>query len=394
MTSATPTDPAVSHACTVGDLVDVLDAAYPPSTAQSWDAVGLVCGDRSDPVGSVLLAVDPVTTVVDEAIERGVDLLVVHHPLLLRGVHSVAADTAKGRVLHRLIRSGIALYVAHTNADAAHQGVNEALADLIGLSDTAPLEPGRGPDGLTLVCYVPADALDRVIDAAAAAGAGVIGDYRRCGWSVTGHGTFEAGLTTNPTIGAAGDRSTVPEAKVEMVLPAVKAAAVTEAVRAVHPYEEPALHLLTRHRAEADTGIGRVGDLTDAITLHDLASRLADVLPPTAHGVRVSGPPQALVGRVALCGGAGDSLFGPVRAARADVYITADLRHHPASEAREHRPDGRPYLVDLSHWASEWPWLPRCAELLGTILEPAAITVSTRCTDPWTFRLPSPGWAD
>ena len=371
-------------------MLDVLDQAYPPATAESWDAVGLVCGDREQPVRSALLAVDPVATVVDEAVERGVDLLVVHHPLLLRGVHTMSTDSAKGRVLHRLTRAGIALYVAHTNADAAHGGVNDALADVIGLQDTRPLSVGADDGMLTLVCYVPQADLDRVLDAAAAAGAGVIGDYRRCGWSTLGNGTYEAGDGTNPTIGSAGERTdATPEAKLEMVLPASAARAVTAAVRAAHPYEEPALHLLAQHSLPAGWGIGRVGTLPQAISLRDLAQRLADGLPGTAQGVRVSGPADARVSTVALCSGAGDSLFGQVRASGADVYVTADLRHHPASEAREHDVDGRPYLIDLSHWASEWPWLPRCADLLEQVLDKAAITVSTRCTDPWTFHLPS-----
>jgi dinuclear metal center YbgI/SA1388 family protein len=369
-------------------VVDVLGTAYPPGTAQSWDAVGLVCGDPDAPVRRVLLAVDPVSAVVEEAVEAGADLLVVHHPLLLRGVHSVAADTPKGRVVHRLLTSGVALHVAHTNADAAVGGVNEALADLLGLVDLRPLEPAPAVDDLLLVTYVPAAAVDRVVDAAAAAGAGRIGGYDRCAFTSGGTGTFDAGEGTAPAVGRAGRRERVEEVRVEMVVPARTADAVRARVVAAHPYEEVPVHLLPRTGAAPSTGIGRVGRLPEPLDLAAFARLVAERLPATAQGVRVSGDPGCTVETVALCGGSGDSLFGAVRASGADVYLTADLRHHPASEAREHRADGRPYLVDVAHWASEWPWLGRCADLLRARVPGVEVQVSTLATDPWTFVVP------
>lgn len=374
---------------TVRDVVSALAAAYPPHTAQSWDAVGLVCGDPQAQVKHVLLAVDPVEAVVVEAEQRGADLIVVHHPLLLRGIHTVAADTPKGRVLHRLIRSGIALYAAHTNADAAQDGVNDALADLLGLQHTRPLEPLPPVEQATLVTYVPAEHLDVVIDAASAAGAGRIGEYDRCAWQGPGTGTFVGGEAANPVIGRAGVREQVAEHKLEMVLPADRIEDVAAAVRAAHPYEEAPIQFLRRHVPPARTGIGRVGTLPRPCTLRELAETIAAVLPATAQGIRVSGDPAAEVRTVALCGGAGDSLFASVRAADADVYLTSDLRHHPASEAREHRPDGRPYLIDTAHWASEWPWLPRAAEVISASAPEIEVTVSTVCTDPWTLHIPT-----
>jgi len=248
-------------------------------------------------VRTVLLAVDPVEEVVDEAVARGADLLLVHHPLFLRPVTSVAATTPKGRVVHRLLAAGCALHVAHTNADAASPGVSDALARILDLDDLVPLEP----------------------------------------------------LAAFPD----------------------------------HP----------------ELGIGRVGDLAEPVRLGDFADRVAEVLPATEQGVRVAGDADALVRRVAVCGGSGDSLFDAVRASGADVYVTADLRHHPASEARETAAsgpgDGRPHLVDVAHWASEWPWLAGCADRLVADLAARGRTVgahvSTTRTDPWTLRVPSRG---
>src|SRR5690625_3404485 len=160
---------------TVADVVGLLETRYPPRTAETWDAVGLVAGDPAAPVRSVLLAVDPVQAVVDEAIARGVNMLITHHPLYLRGTSSVAATTPKGRIVHDLIRAGCALYTAHTNADAAAGGVAEALADLLDLQDRRPIVAHDAAALDTLTVFVPQDHTGAVLDALADAGAGAIG---------------------------------------------------------------------------------------------------------------------------------------------------------------------------------------------------------------------------
>lgn len=267
----------------LADLVRIFEDRYDPAWAEAWDAVGLVCGDPAADVGRVLFAVDPVAGVVDEALEWGAGLIVTHHPLLLRPVHGVPATTPKGRIVHRLIAGGVALFTAHTNADVADPGVSDALARAVGL--TGPLRP-----------------LSPSAD-----------DPRR--------------------------------------------------------------------------GLGRVGELTAPVTLRDFAAGAAKGLPATAGGLRVAGDPDAVVRTVAVCGGAGDSLLGAARAAGADVYVTADLRHHPASEFREAGGEGGPggtALIDAAHWATEWPWLGDAARLLGdTGVE---TRISTAVTDAWTFR--------
>ena len=275
---------------TLGMIQLAVEELWPESLAEDWDEVGLVAGHPNAEVRRVLFAVDPTTEVIEEAIEFGAELLITHHPLLLKGVTSVAANTAKGKAVHRLIESGTALLTVHTNGDSAVGGVSDVLADALGLQNVAPLTPAA--NGL-------------------------------------------------------------PE-----------------------------------------EGIGRVGDLEEMLTLGDFAARVFGILPSVAGGVRVSGDRDGLVRRVAVCGGAGDSLFGEVRASNADVYLTADLRHHPASEAREAAVNDRPYLIDVSHFASEWLWLPAAAEALGNVLadqgHDVEIRVSTTNSDPWDFIL-TPG---
>jgi dinuclear metal center YbgI/SA1388 family protein len=266
-----------SVSLTLADIVGIFEQRYDPAWAETWDAVGLVCGDPEAEIRRVLFAVDPVAEVVDEAIEWGADLIVTHHPLLLRPVHGVPATTPKGRLVHRLIRAGTALFTAHTNADVADPGVSDALARAVGLpGELRPLSPS--PE-----------------------------DPRR--------------------------------------------------------------------------GLGRVGELPEPLTLREFAAGAAAGLPATAAGLRVAGDPDAPVRTVAVCGGAGDSLLGAARAVGADVYLTADLRHHPASEFRE---AGATALVDAAHWATEWPWLRDAAGLVG---ETSVKTrISTAVTDAWTFK--------
>ncbi|WP_149202857.1 Nif3-like dinuclear metal center hexameric protein [Actinotalea subterranea] len=392
---------------TLADVVAVLDRRYPPATAESWDAVGTVCGDPDQPVRKVLLAVDPVADVVDEALAWGADLLLTHHPLLLRPVHSVAATTYKGALVQRLIRGGCALHNAHTNADAASGGVAEALARAVGLVDLRPLTPLPTPALDKHVVFVPVEAADDLVDAMSAAGAGELGAYSRCAWTTTGRGTFRPGQDANPAVGTPGVVEQVHEARVEMVAPRGLRDRVVAAMRRAHPYEEPAFDVLELATSAGSTGIGRVGALAEPTTLRTFGERVAAAVPATEQGVRLAGDLDALVRTVAVVGGSGDSLFDAVRASGADAYVTADLRHHPASELRERaafeaeragrpRGDGRPFLVDVAHSASEWLWLPQAATDLmadlaathpGTTVE---TRVSTLRTDPWTARVASP----
>ncbi|MCR6647823.1 MAG: Nif3-like dinuclear metal center hexameric protein [Cellulomonas sp.] len=382
----------------LADVVRLLEQRYPPATAEPWDAVGLVAGDPDAPVRKVLLAVDPVATVVDEALEWGADLVVTHHPLLLRGVHSVAATTFKGALLHRLVRGGCALLAAHTNADAATGGVADALADAFGLLDVVPLVADPVAPLDKHVVFVPVADAEAVVDAMSGAGAGAVGQYERCAWTTTGEGTFTPLAGASPAIGAVGERATVVEARVELVAPRARRSAVVAAMRAAHPYEEPAFDVLELASLTGPTGTGRVGRLPQPTTLRAFAQAAADATPATAQGVRFAGDPDATIERVAVVGGSGDPFFDAVRAAGADVYVTADLRHHPASEQRERAEfdaarSGRaatPYLVDLAHFASEWPWLALAARDLAADLQALGTTVETRVsvrrTDPWTGR--------
>lgn len=366
---------------TLGDVVDLIHTWYPPHTADSWDAVGLVLGDPTDPVTKVMFAVDPTEEVAREAVAWGADLLVVHHPLFLKGVNSVAATTPKGRTLQTLARGGCALLAAHTNADQAVTGVSESMALALGLRDLRPIiaAPAEPMDKLTT--YVPGSEADAVRAALAAAGAGAIGDYDCCSFSTPGEGRFRPLDGANPTIGTVGTPETVAEERIEVVLPRRRRSAVVKALLAAHPYEEPAWDVVEQADAGlAGTGTGRIGTV-DAMTLREFAGVVAAALPATATGVRLAGDPDRIVRTVALCGGAGDFLLDRLASSDVDVYVTSDLRHHTAGEFLE---KNGPALLDVAHWAAEWTWLPAVEARLTTHLGATVETrVSTLRTDPW-----------
>jgi len=375
----------------LAELTAVLDGWFDPRWAQPWDAVGLVCGDPDEPVERVLLALDAVPATVAEALSTRSQLLVTHHPLLLTPVHGVPADDPKGALAHRLIRGGIALFVAHTNADVADPGVSDALADRIGLTALRPLEALDDAAFDKLVVFVPSSDAQRLIEALSAAGAGAVGDYDRCAWSTNGVGTFRPLAGARPAIGRVGDIEQVVETRVEMVLASRCRRAVVEALRATHPYEEPAFDLLAGSPVPGGRGTGRVGELATVMPLRDFVAHVAAALPATACGVRAAGDPARLVSTVAVCGGSGGSLAEHARRAGADAFVTADLKHHQSVEAVTERGGEGMALVDAAHWATEAPWLDavaaRLRETLGTTVE---VRVSRRVTDPWTLHAPSP----
>jgi dinuclear metal center YbgI/SA1388 family protein len=375
-------------------VIGLLEGWFDPSWAEAWDAVGLVCGDPAEPVDRIALAVDAVPATVDEALAMRAQLLITHHPLLLTGVHGVPAGDPKGALVHRMIRGGLAHFVAHTNADVADPGVSDALARRLGLSALRPLEEHPQPvaDVDKLVVFVPVDDAPRLIEALAAAGAGTIGDYERCAWTAEGTGTFRPLAGARPAIGTVGQVETVRETRVEMVVPARRRVDVVAALREAHPYEEPAFDLLTRAPLPSGRGTGRIGELSEPMTLGAFTAHAAAVLPATVWGLRAAGDPHRQVRTVAVCGGSGGSLAALARRRGADVLLTADLKHHPAVEEVTERGKDGIALVDAAHWATEAPWLDEVAarlrEHLGTSVE---VQVSRQITDPWTLHTPSVG---
>lgn len=265
----------------LSQLLSRFESLWPLNGAEEWDAPGLVTGEAKQRISRVLLTVDVTSEIVEEAIDGGFDLILAHHPFMLRGITSASEDSSKGSTLAKAIRANLAIYAAHTNADIVEAGVSDVLATSLGVQNGKPLA-----------------------------------------------------ATANPMIGH-----------------------------------------------------GRVGSLAEPMQLGDFARLIAKVLPSTASGVRVAGNYEQMVSKVAVSGGAGDSFIGAAQASGADVFVTADLRHHPAQDAKEHAlvAASPMALIDVSHWASEWLWLDVAAEILAKEFSNIKFAVSQIRTDPWDF---------
>ncbi|ALC06411.1 UPF0135-like protein [Corynebacterium deserti GIMN1.010] len=370
---------------TVGDIRSILDDAYPPALAESWDKVGLICGDPQDSVSKIALALDCTQEVAERAVEMGVDMLIIHHPLLLRGVTSVAADQPKGKVIHTLIRGGVALFAAHTNADSARPGVNDRLAELVGITAGRPISPRFvGAMDKWGVHVLPKDAATlktKLFDA----GAGAIGEYRECAFEIEGTGQFRPLEGANPTEGSVDKLFKDAELRIEFVAPRNLRARLTSVLRSTHPYEEPAFDIVEMQSGESldtATGLGRVGELPEPMTLRDFVQQVANNLPATAWGVRATGDPEQKVQRVAVSSGSGDSFLNDVIKLGVDVYVTSDLRHHPVDEYLR---DGGPAVIDTAHWASEFPWTSQAGDILKARAPQVDVDVISIRTDPWTM---------
>lgn len=368
---------------TVQTVVDALEAAYPPALAESWDQVGLICGDPDAEVTKVAFALDCTQEVAERAVAAGAQLLVVHHPLLLRGVHSVAANTPKGKVIHTLLAGGCALFAAHTNADSARPGVSDKLAELVGITPGRPIKPVTLDATDRWGVHVPPAAAADLKRALFEAGAGAIGDYRECAFSLEGTGEFTPVEGANPTDGAVGAHYTADEIRIEFVARAADRRRIVEKLREVHPYEEPAfdvVQMADTSDLETATGLGRIGELEEPMTLSEFTQQVANALPETAWGVRAAGDPEQMVRRVAVSSGSGDSFLADVAKLGVDVYVTSDLRHHPVDE---HLRAGGPAVIDTAHWASEFPWTEQAESIV------APLSVDTEIlhirTDPWTI---------
>ena len=373
---------------TVADVVRALGAAAPWGQAAEWDRVGLHVGDPAAEVSGVLVALDATPGVVDEAVERGCNVLVTHHPLLFKPVGRVTADDPVGGLVLTMARAGVAHVAAHTNLDAAADGVSVALAEQLGLTDVEVLAPLA--DAMRLVTtYVPSTHADAVRDALTAAGAGRIGKYDAVSFSSEGTGRFTPGPGARPAIGAVGEAEATPEVRAEAVVPSWYLQDAITAVKEAHPYEEAVVFAAPVAGVVPREGFGAVGTLPGAETLADFLGRVARALGTPA--LRHTGDPARPVRRVAVCGGSGLSFLPDAVRAGADAFVTADVTYHRWFEALG--PDGRPRLalVDAGHYETEAVAEALLARVVGDAFPALPVHRARTRTSPVAVYVAGPG---
>ncbi len=328
-----------------GELCAYLDTVVPLSLQESYDNSGLQVGHPEKEISAALLSLDVTEEVLGEAISKDCGIIVSHHPVIFNGLKKLTWRTPAERIVARAIKNDIVIYSSHTNLDMLSKGVSGKMADRLGLSDLKVLRPMK--DRLIkLVTFVPGDHLDRVRDAVFSAGAGFIGNYDRCGFVVSGTGSFRAGEGTNPFAGEKGQMHLENESRFETVLFSHTRERVVKALLEAHPYEEVAYDLYPLENDNIDLGLGCYGYLPDALSERDFLEMVAGRL--ETGGLRYSNLSGKMIRKVAVCGGSGSSLLRDAIACRADAFVTGDIKYHTWFEA-----DNSILLADCGHFESE-----------------------------------------
>jgi len=343
----------------VSDVLDLVAPTAPPALAESWDRVGLMVGARDWPASRVLVGLELTADVLDRAAESSADVLLVHHPPLFRPLTALDPTRPPAALVLRAYEERRAIIAAHTNLDAARGGVSDALALALGLSRVRALAPAPGDGWRKLVVFVPAGYQDRLFAALVRAGAGRIGDYTGCSWRSPGEGTFRPGEGADPFAGRQAVLNRAAETRLEILVPADRLDPVVTALRAAHPYEEPAFDVYPLERTGVPEGRGRIGRLETPLEFTDFIDRVKERL--DAPAVQVANPRPGSVHRVAVCGGSGADLIGEALAAGADVFLTGEAGHHEARDL-----EGTALsLVVVGHFHSERVVVPLWAETLS-----------------------------
>ncbi len=332
----------------VKDIMGVMEEIAPQKLAENWDKPGLAIGDPEREVKKILVALDVIEPVIAEAKRIGADMIVTHHPMLLfRKIESITADHPLGRRIYALIENGIAAFSAHTNLDVAQGGTNDVLAELAGLEHIEILEETWTQPLKKIVVYVPVGFEEAVRNAMCEAGAGQIGAYSHCTFGVQGKGTFLPLEGTQPFLGESGRLEEASEIRLETIVPAERANAVVKAILAAHPYEEVAYDIYPVEQNGGREGMGRIGDLPEAVSFREFAEILREKL--HLDHIRLVGEADKRIKRVGLCTGAGAEFIALAKAKGADAFLTADIKYHEAQKAVELGIA----VADLTHYESE-----------------------------------------
>lgn len=342
----------------VSDIVEIINEIAPARFAEAWDNPGLQVGDGTSSVGRIMVALDACLESIDAAIEKRCSLLLTHHPLIFKPLKRVSRQDAAGALIYRALEGGLSIVALHTNYDVAVGGVNDLLAERLGLSETVPLQVTGSDEYVKLGIFVPTGHEDKVLEALFRF-SGAIGNYSDCSFRVTGTGTFRPLKGADPFIGKEGELESVEESRIELLIWRDELDAAISAMKKVHPYEEPAFDIYRLYNKGKLHGLGRIGFLQKEVTLQGFAEMVKDQLEATS--LRCVGEKERKVKRVALCGGSGASLLREARFKGADVLVTGDVKYHDAREAEALGIA----IVDAGHFATERLMIDGLAGALG-----------------------------
>ncbi len=329
----------------ISEVIDYLETQAPFVFQESYDNAGLITGNRDMEVSGILIALDCLEAVVDEAIANKCNLIVAHHPIIFSGLKKINGKNYIERVIIKAIKNDIAILAIHTNLDNVFAGVNHKIAEKIGLKNLLVLAPKK--DVLRkFVTYCPPDSAEKVRQALWAAGAGRIGNYDEVSFNFPGTGTYRGNENSNPVIGEKGKLEREPEERVEMIYPTHIESKILAALRATHPYEEVAYDLIVLENKWQQVGSGMIGELEQPMLLENFLRHLKSVM--QADVIRFTNIEGKMVKKVAVCGGSGSFLLQNAISAGADVFVSADFKYHQFFDA-----DGKIVVADIGHFESE-----------------------------------------
>lgn len=359
----------------VSQVISFFEEIAPIQYQETYDNCGLQVGNAQDEVKAALLSLDVTEAIIDEAIAKGCNLIIAHHPLIFSGLKNITGRNYVQRIVQKAIKNDINIFAVHTNLDNMLKGVNERIAAQIGMQHTEILAPTSG--NLYKLCtFVPNEQAAALKDALFAAGAGSIGHYSECSFAQNGQGTFKGNAQSNPFIGiAGGQRASVQEEKIEMIVPAHLKNQVERALITAHPYEEVAFDWIALSNTNKEIGAGLVGELENPMTEIDFLNMLKTNM--KAQVIRHTSLLQKMVKRVAVCGGSGSFLLKNAIAAKADVFVTADFKYHQFFDA-----EGKVVIADIGHYESEQFTVEIFDALLKKKNVTFAVLLSTLDTNP------------
>ncbi|MFY0652911.1 MAG: Nif3-like dinuclear metal center hexameric protein [Cyclobacteriaceae bacterium] len=329
----------------IKDIIKELEAWAPPSYQEGYDNARLITGNQNDELTGVLISLDCVEDVVQEAIDTNCNIIVSHHPIVFSGLKSLTGKNYVERTVIKAIKNDIAIYAIHTNLDNVNTGVNKKIADLIGLQDQKILSPKKSTLA-KLVTFCPKENTQQVLDKLYEAGAGEIGNYSHCSFSTKGTGTFKPSEKANPHIGQFGKDEQVKEERIELMFSSHLRGKVISALRNVHPYEEVAYYITELSNINQEVGAGMIGVLPHEIGTSEFIAKIKETF--NLKVIKHTAIHKEKVKRIAVCGGAGSFLLGKAKGANADVFITADYKYHEFFDAEE-----KIMIMDIGHYESE-----------------------------------------
>ncbi|MFZ1807398.1 MAG: Nif3-like dinuclear metal center hexameric protein [Cyclobacteriaceae bacterium] len=361
----------------IKDVTSHLESMAPGAYQESYDNSGLITGNPDWPVNGVLVTLDCIEIVVEEAIQQKCNLIIAHHPIVFKGLKRLTGKNYVEKTIIKAIKNDIAIYAIHTNLDNVLNGVNYKIAEKLGLSGLRILAP-KANTLSKLVTFIPKDAAQPVLNALHAAGAGNIGNYKNCSFSTTGTGSFQPNDKANPQVGRVGKQEQVEEIRAELIFPLMLENKIISALKKSHPYEEVAYYLTSLNNDNQEVGSGVIGTLETPTEPKVFLDRLKESMKTASirHTALLSKPIQ----KVAICGGAGSFLLPAAKAQGADVFVSADFKYHEFFDA-----EGQILIADIGHYESEQFTKDLLKEVLEEKFSSFAVYFSKSVTNPISY---------